>query len=1614
MKLFSDIESFSEWISENTRFSTRQARMLIDCGLISGYRKDGGNYVLPDSYTVPEEKLSSYNMYSLQGLAKETGVDGSILVDAFHYFKPVRTSTDPTNHEKYYIYTEDEVKKLKNDAPALSERLHEQEIEQEIELVPEDLSFVSDYEESGIKDDSPENSVIKDKGTPNKPTPKKRKIRAKTHVKRAENISLFSDDVYNSVATYRYDGDKLIETAHNTLQSDYVRQNRVEPAFISESPYTENKVESIKTEYGSKNEYVSFSHQNREVVGVRIENGKNFVTRYGSDAVSEALNHESKPHNETRDNFIHHSNEYKTPVQNIIENTRINITHKEVLPKSDSDITKTHLYPEIESETHSGTYSEAYSDTRSDTHAESRFDVYTETRPKSYAENHTETDSSVFFVLDDGTKAPENAVKEFEEIIKSEKPEKESELKVNIDNKEVTTAIYSINNLANGTYMGVDKNGNNGAYDPRLANKPKYVENLKDDTKDLREMDMSGFVVTADDLSRSGSNKEVNGIRIKRHHQAKSPSNALGRMMTKSVNGADFVRGVMLMSRYTKAMNQGLSFMSYHEAMKLRKKSYKVEGKIKLNQSLKEAGVDTKFLHNAHGRLNRKLTEKDIKKAYMELDKVYQSLTLNTKVKLSTRDTKGLEKLLKEAKSRNAVKEIAAIESILSLREESDIITKAKHSGMRFSHSMSNLFLQITGEADFVRGGRLVTGYLRATKKSTKWLGKKTIKMSRKVGRVSLKTMRKLAKPVKPLDKKLTEISAKHTKNMALKADKKVSRAKVRANRRRTGIRGQTRKRLRNTKAGRMVRKYRVRKYRLGKTIPGKTLNKSTKMLGKSFGVLGKLFMLPAMMLKFAVLGLASILLICLIPAILCVVVIAAIDIFPGGDSTSTIDKTKTVIEFQTENLDELNEEWLNTIAELPAQLAGDCDEIVSKTYIYNEKEFYKIDHRILDDRGENFNPSTLGVGTEFQIYHNQKNVGYSNTKEIINAATQYLNEVGIDDEEESKRFCEQLFWHTHAINWTVQRYGNTAYVTLYVCIVGSEAVRKDDNPNECNYDEERFDWDYSIFGVDNELLKIYRKNFNKIPKKEKTETVTPTKAPKPTKKPKPQDDRNEDSEDPDAPRPSDAPFEPKIKDVKCTLPSDMKAHADIIYEGCKEVWKKCGILPSHAIAQATEECTLGRGGSLWKTHHNLFGMRTSSGYISFLNEKEGAIRYCTNILTSGYYPGAAFQTDHIEYLKCVLGTEETGPIYCEHEIYTEKEGTVVCKNGVTATNKYAKEWLGFISQYGLEHYDYLLSKELEIDFDDYHPIASGYAGAFGGTASYPDEDFDDEYDKKWKGYDRKDAEDLYHVAMEEPYHDWYGLREPDKYFDIVGKIDEVTGTYAPATNSTFKTIGGWIYPTSGGNLTIPILYQGDYSHYHLQGEKTIQTSGCGFTSMAMILSALSGNKVAPDEMCSHLKQGSGTKYYAYNQGMYSNGGEGIFNDLKSYYGIKGFKAVHISHDSEGAKLFSKYAQMHYPIIVLTGGHNADRFTYGGHYIVVRGAEKGQDGQVRYYVNDPNGRSNGTRHGMTPEQWNAHGWTFHEVWDEMKDDGHYAFIPIDGSSMVAEPTEKPTKKPGKE
>lgn len=153
--------------------------------------------------------------------------------------------------------------------------------------------------------------------------------------------------------------------------------------------------------------------------------------------------------------------------------------------------------------------------------------------------------------------------------------------------------------------------------------------------------------------------------------------------------------------------------------------------------------------------------------------------------------------------------------------------------------------------------------------------------------------------------------------------------------------------------------------------------------------------------------------------------------------------------------------------------------------------------------------------------------------------------------------------------------------------------------------------------------------------------------------------------------------------------------------------------------------------------------------------------------------------------------------------------------------------------------------------------------------------------------------------------------------------------------------------PGSAGGMSIPLYLQYDSNWGSVRfGGGDIATSGCGATSMAMIITYLTKKQVTPDMVVAKI----GNRYYVPGFGQ----GWGMPGGVAEIFGIK-----KLYEGTVNAEKILQYLKQGNPVLVSTTGKGTTReFTKNGHYIVLRGL----DDRGRVLVNDPNDNTSSKQH----------------------------------------------------
>ena len=191
----------------------------------------------------------------------------------------------------------------------------------------------------------------------------------------------------------------------------------------------------------------------------------------------------------------------------------------------------------------------------------------------------------------------------------------------------------------------------------------------------------------------------------------------------------------------------------------------------------------------------------------------------------------------------------------------------------------------------------------------------------------------------------------------------------------------------------------------------------------------------------------------------------------------------------------------------------------------------------------------------------------------------------------------------------------------------------------------------------------------------------------------------------------------------------------------------------------------------------------------------------------------------------------------------------------------------------------------------------------------------------------------------------YVSLSEEEKQSLIIGSGDYEKGVPKPKTNSEEGTIENVEYLEGG--MPIPLYYQQDYKDVILKApDRTVSSSGCGFTSCSMVVSYLLDQKITPREFVSDWSR----KHY-YTGGMLWT----LPQATVEHYNLE-----NVIQTTSIDQVVQALRDNH-PVMSSQG---PGLFTSGGHLIVLRGITS--DGKI--LVNDPN-RGNAVGKGYNNRQF---------------------------------------------
>ncbi len=183
---YRNFESFAYAISEKTSLSQPQAELYINVGLIRGYARENGAYLISDEKIrgIDTERLLQHKPYTVETLAGELGTE-PVNINRIISHGILKT---PYQSGNIYLFTDAEVEKIKADLPDLlsraydAEQMEEDELEKELGEMPESQTATEkpQTEPDGITEKSEPWQELEMSEEPDDQKPKRR-ARQKKH-----------------------------------------------------------------------------------------------------------------------------------------------------------------------------------------------------------------------------------------------------------------------------------------------------------------------------------------------------------------------------------------------------------------------------------------------------------------------------------------------------------------------------------------------------------------------------------------------------------------------------------------------------------------------------------------------------------------------------------------------------------------------------------------------------------------------------------------------------------------------------------------------------------------------------------------------------------------------------------------------------------------------------------------------------------------------------------------------------------------------------------------------------------------------------------------------------------------------------------------------------------------------------------------------------------------------------------------------------------------------------------------------------------------------------------------------------------------------------------------
>ncbi|MCM1237373.1 MAG: hypothetical protein NC489_45485, partial [Ruminococcus flavefaciens] len=479
--------------------------------------------------------------------------------------------------------------------------------------------------------------------------------------------------------------------------------------------------------------------------------------------------------------------------------------------------------------------------------------------------------------------------------------------------------------------------------------------------------------------------------------------------------------GYRTVKRYAGWVDPVVTGMIKKAELKAAENVFRVNNELgNIDHSLRETGIKTNVLKNKKGKYKKRLSDQEVQYLMNELRAKFKAANLGS-VDLKNMKDGELKNLIKKlsGKDKEIVKCYAELKNIAGLRKNQISLIKRTRKLLR-------LFSNALEGADFYEGMALALRYAGLTgrmvkygRAAKKWVRDKTGKVVKPYGRyIDKRTARKELKANARVERRLQKKMSRQVKRQARRAEN-INRISIR-------FMGKDITQLKSsfqlTKVGKGIGKIK------GKLSPVMKIQKHTagavsKIFGKTFNFIGKIFSAPRRLAMWALGFIAPVFIILVLITVGAAAILSALDIIP--DSDSVMDNGNTVVANAADECMEKDNGWYREIMGLennttPKEanggnaVMGGYDPLTGTQYEITEfsgEPVYKYyDGRafpyIAGKDGKTLDKNALSLFPQINLY--------SNAKAVMSAAAVYRQEIDISDQGYVD-FCKQLWEHSHA-----------------------------------------------------------------------------------------------------------------------------------------------------------------------------------------------------------------------------------------------------------------------------------------------------------------------------------------------------------------------------------------------------------------------------------------------------------------------------------------------------------------------------------------------------------------------------------------------------------------------